>query len=127
MYVRLNTDLFFGFVKLTGYLTPAVNVLSSNHYVSPSPKINISLFLLSKCTDELILAPKKIILLFIFPSGNGNSEHESNLIYFSIREVLVAKLVISAISPLTSFILALREALLAELVTSIFYFQQFWF
>ena len=40
----------------------------------------------------------------------------------ALREVLVAKLVISGISPLTSFILALREALLAELVTSDFLF-----
>ena len=31
----------------------------------------------------------------------------------ALREALVAKLVISSISPLTSFILALREALVA--------------
>ena len=35
-----------------------------------------------------------------------------------LREALVAKLVIIGISPLTSFILALREALVAKLVIS---------
>ena len=39
----LNTNLFLGCVKLTGFYISAVNVVSSNPCVAPSPRIKISL------------------------------------------------------------------------------------
>ena len=39
---RLNTNLLLDFFKLTGYFAFAVNVVSSNPCVSPSPRITIS-------------------------------------------------------------------------------------
>ena len=56
----------------------AVNVVSSNPCVGPSPKIKISLFLLSVCTDELISAPEAKTFFAMCPSVNVNSEGESN-------------------------------------------------
>ena len=46
--------MFLSCIKLIGYLASAVNIVSSNPYVGPSPRIKISLFLSSICTDELI-------------------------------------------------------------------------
>ena len=43
----------------------------------------------------------------------------------AVRAVVVAKLVILGISPLTSFILALRVVLVVKLVVSVFYLQYF--
>ena len=40
-------------MKLIGYMASAVNIVSSNPCVGPSPRIEVSLFLLSICTDEL--------------------------------------------------------------------------
>ena len=54
----LNTNLFLGCVKLTGFYISAVNVVSSNPCVASSPRIKISLSLLSICTDEPTSAPK---------------------------------------------------------------------
>ena len=45
---------------------------------SPSPRIKISLFLLSTCTDELISAPKTMTFFPMLASLNKNSERESN-------------------------------------------------
>ena len=75
---RLNTNLLFDYVKLTGYLATAVNVVSSNPCVSPSPRTKISFFLLSTWTDELISAPKIMPFLPMLPIVNENSERESN-------------------------------------------------
>ena len=44
-----------------------------------------------------------------------------------VRAAVVAKLVMLGISPLTSFILALRVALVARLVVSGIYLQYFWY
>ena len=65
LYCRLNANLLFGFVKLIGCITSAVNVVSSNPWVGPLPRVRISLFLLSTCTDELISTPKIMIFLHI--------------------------------------------------------------
>ena len=52
-------QIFFpDYVKLIGYLTSTVNVVSSNYCIGTSPRIKITLFLLSICTNELISAPK---------------------------------------------------------------------
>ena len=69
---------FFGCVKLLGYIAFAAKVVSSNPCVGPSPRIKMSLFLLLKCTDELISAPK-IMTSFPMPSSvNKTSQQESN-------------------------------------------------
>ena len=44
------------------YIFSAVNVTPSNTYVGPSPRIKISFFLLSTCTEELMSTPKFITL-----------------------------------------------------------------
>ena len=41
-------------------------------------ELNISLFSLSVCTDELILAPKIMTLIPMLSSVNINSERDSN-------------------------------------------------
>ena len=46
--------------------------------VCPSPRVKISLFLLSICTDELISAPKTMTFFPMLASVNKNSERESN-------------------------------------------------
>ena len=58
-------------VKLIEYSFFAVSVVSSNPYVDPFPRIKISFFLLSTCTEELISAPK-IITFFTSPLPLGN-------------------------------------------------------
>ena len=65
---RPNKNLFLGCVKLIGYLASAVNWVSSNLYVGPSPKIKISLFLLPMCTNELISARRTMVLFPVVPS-----------------------------------------------------------
>ena len=65
-------------VKLIGYLVSAVNTVSSNPCVGPSPIIKISLFLLSICTDKLLPAPNILIFFPTLPSVNENSELASN-------------------------------------------------
>ena len=54
----------FDFVSLIEYLAYAVNVVSSNPYVGPSPRIKISFPSLSTCIDELLSAPK---VMMFFP------------------------------------------------------------
>ena len=49
-----DVNLLFDCVKLIEYIASGFNIISSNPCVGPSPKINISLFLLSIWTDELI-------------------------------------------------------------------------
>ena len=75
---RLNTNLFLDCAKLTGYFATAVNVVSSNPCVGPSPRIKISFHLISICTDELISAPKIMTFLPTTPSVSENYERESN-------------------------------------------------
>ena len=57
-------------LKLIGYFSSDVNMVSSNPCVNPSTNIYISLFLLSICTDELILATKIITFFPTFSSVN---------------------------------------------------------
>ena len=45
--------------------------------VSPSPRIKISFFLLSACSDELISSPKIMTFFPMLASGNENPERES--------------------------------------------------
>ena len=42
---------------MIGYFASAVNVVSSNPYVGPSPRTKVSLSLILTCIDELISAP----------------------------------------------------------------------
>ena len=60
-----------------GYIAYAVNLVSSNPRVGPSPRIKISFPLLSICTDELISPPKIMTIFPNLPSVNENSERES--------------------------------------------------
>ena len=54
---RLDRNLFLDCVKLIHYFASAVNMISSNPYVGPSPGIKIS-FPVSTWIDELISSPK---------------------------------------------------------------------
>ena len=47
LYCRLKTNIFPDCVKLIGYFASAVNVVSSNPCVGPSPRVKISFSLLS--------------------------------------------------------------------------------
>ena len=58
VWCRLNTNLFLACAKSIIYLASGVNVVSFNLYVGPWPRIKISLFLSSICTDDFISAPK---------------------------------------------------------------------
>ena len=53
-------------------------MVSFNLCVGPLPRNNISIPLLSKCTDELISAPKLMIFFPKLASINKISERESN-------------------------------------------------
>ena len=75
---RLNTNFLFACLKLIGYIASAVNVVSSNPCVGPSPKIKMYFPLLSICIDELISAPKIVTFFPMLSSVNKNSERESN-------------------------------------------------
>ena len=55
---RLTANLLFGCVKLIGYIDSAINMISFNPYVGPSPRIKISFALLSIFTGVLVSAPK---------------------------------------------------------------------
>ena len=44
----------------------------------------------------------------------------------AVKAIIVAKIVILGISPLTSFILELRVVLVAKLVYQVFFLQYFW-
>ena len=52
--------------KLIGYLVSAVIVASAKPCVDPSARTKIFLFLLSKCTKELLLPPKMIAFFHYF-------------------------------------------------------------
>ena len=71
---RRNTNLFLACVKLIE--NSAVNVVASNPCVAAPLRIEIFLYLLSICTDELISAPKIITFFSMLPSANENSERE---------------------------------------------------
>ena len=58
------------------YWVSVVDVVSSNPCVGHIPRIKI--FLLLICADELISAAKIMTFLAMLPSGNENSERESN-------------------------------------------------
>ena len=75
---RPNTNLFPHCVKSIGHFAYAINVVSSNPWAGPSPRIKISLVLLSICTDELISTPKIMTFFPMLPSVNENSKRESN-------------------------------------------------
>ena len=57
-------QIFSLIVKLVEYFASIVNVVPSNRYVGPSPRIKIPFTLLSTCIDELISAPK---IMTLFP------------------------------------------------------------
>ena len=76
---RINTNLLLDCVKLIGYFASAANVISSNLLVSRSPKIKISLFLLSVCPYELASIPKRTRFFPKLPSVNENCEPEAIL------------------------------------------------
>ena len=61
-----------------GYIASAVNVVSSNPCVGPSPRIKISFLLLSIFTDQLILVSKIKTFLPILQPVNENTKQESN-------------------------------------------------
>ena len=67
-----------GGVKIIAYFASAVIAVSSNSCVDPSPRIKITLFLLSMCTDQLIPAPKQKIFFSKLLSVIKYSERESN-------------------------------------------------
>ena len=71
------TNLFPDCVKLIGYFASAVNMVSFNPCVDPSPRIKISFNLFSTCTDEVISTTKIMTFFPMVPSGNENSERES--------------------------------------------------
>ena len=52
LWCRLNANLFPDCIKLIEYFASSVNVVSSNPYVSLSPRLNMFFPLLSACTDE---------------------------------------------------------------------------
>ena len=62
------------------YFVSVFNVAASKYCIGPLARIKIYFSLLSICTDELILTPKTMTFLPTLPSGNANSEQESNLI-----------------------------------------------
>ena len=76
--MRTKQNFLFDLEKLIENWAFAVNVVSSNYCVGPKPRIKISFFLLSICTDELMSTPKTMTFLPTIPSQNENSEHESN-------------------------------------------------
>ena len=76
---RLNINHLLDCVKLIGYFASAVNVISSNLLVSRSPKIEISVFLLSVCPYELASIPKRTRFFLKLPSVNENCEPEAIL------------------------------------------------
>ena len=55
-----------------------VNVLPSNPWVGPSPRIKISVFLLSICRREFIVTPKIVTFWENLPSGSKKVLGESN-------------------------------------------------
>ena len=60
------------------YLASPVNALSFNPCVGPILSFKLSFPLLLICTDELMSTPKIMTFLPTLPSGNENSERESD-------------------------------------------------
>ena len=78
-YSEESIQIFSWLCRINGiFLTSAVNVVSSNPCVGLSPEVNISLFSLPICADELIQAPKIMTFFTKPPTVNENSERESN-------------------------------------------------
>ena len=77
LYCRLNVNLSPDCVKLIEYIASAVNVVSSNPYAGPLPRIKKSLFLISICKDLLISASKTMTFFPTLPSVNEHSERET--------------------------------------------------
>ena len=76
---RLKQNFIFDLEKLIEYWASAVNLVSSNPCVGPLLRIQkTSSFLLSICTDELILTQKIMTFLPTLPSINKNSERKLN-------------------------------------------------
>ena len=78
--MHLKQNFLFDFENWIKYWVSAVNIVLSDPCVGPKPKIKVSFFLLSICTDELISVPKIMTFLPVLPSGNEHSECESNQI-----------------------------------------------
>ena len=78
LWCKLKQDFLLDLEKLIEYWASAANVVSSNLCVGHLPRIKIYVFSLSICTDELISTPKIMKFLPMLPSGNDNSERESN-------------------------------------------------
>ena len=74
---RLKQNFLFDLEDLIGNGVSLVNV-SSNLCFWPKLGIQIFFSLLSICTDELISTPKIKTFLPLLPSGNENSERDSN-------------------------------------------------
>ena len=70
--------MLFDLEKLIEYWASADKAVSSSHCVGPIPRNKIYFFLLSICTDDVMSIPKTTTFLLTQPSGNGNSERESN-------------------------------------------------
>ena len=64
------------------YFLPAVNVVTYDLYVGPSPRINISFFLLSTCTEELMSTPQILTLQPNPPLENENVPCPSNPVLY---------------------------------------------
>ena len=62
-----------------GYLASAANIASSNPCAGPSPRIKITIFLLSAWTTYLISALIITAFLPTVPSLDRSSERESNV------------------------------------------------
>ena len=77
-HYRLHTNLLIGCVKVIVYLASAVNIVPSNTYVVPSPRIKTSSFSFSICTDDLMSAPKIMTFFPMLLFLNKNSERELN-------------------------------------------------
>ena len=73
---RLNTIFFQDCVKLIVCFASTVNVVSFDPCFDPLPKIKISLFLLSICTDKLKSALEQLAFYPKLPSVNETSERE---------------------------------------------------
>ena len=75
--MRVKQNFLFDLGKLIEYSASVFNVVLSNPYVGPLPRIKITFFSLSICTDDLISTPK--IMAFAQPKfGSEKNERISN-------------------------------------------------
>ena len=80
---KFKQKCLFDIEILIEYWASVVNAVSYNPSVGSIPRIkifscNYSFFLSLLCTDQLISTPKMMTFLPTLPSGNENSERESN-------------------------------------------------